>query len=73
MVDPIIRKSTDEMRANLIHQKVRKAGLRGKIDAKCIECLYDPYQSGTWVKQVAECTSLTCPLYTVRKRSSKES
>jgi len=24
-----------------------KVGLRGKIDAKCCECIYDPYQEET--------------------------
>ena len=50
----------------LIRKHVKKPGLRGKIDAKCIECLYDPYQPGTWRKQVKDCSCWHCPLYKVR-------
>jgi hypothetical protein len=53
----------------LISKMASKAGLRGKIDAKCIECIYDPYCAGTWRKQVEECTSLACPIYPVRPTS----
>lgn len=38
--------------------------LRAAIDAKCKECIYDPYcGGGTWRQQVAACTSYSCPLY----------
>jgi len=53
----------------LIRKHASKPGLRGKIDAKCIECIYDPYQSGSWRIQVEKCSSLTCPLYSVRPKS----
>ena len=53
----------------LIRKHTNKVGLRGKIDAKCIECIYDPYEPGTWRKQVEECTSPSCPLYPVRAKS----
>ena len=54
----------------LIHKMAEKPGLRGKLDAKCIECIYDPYQPGTWRFQVEECTSPDCPLYLVRAKST---
>jgi len=54
-----------------ISRLTSKAGLRGKLDAKCCECIYDPYQEGTWRKQVENCTSLTCPLFNVRTKSSE--
>ena len=56
----------------LIDRLVSKVGLRGKIDAKCIECIYDPYADGTWRQQVAGCTSKTCPLHTSRAKPSKQ-
>lgn len=56
----------DQYREELIEKKAGKAGLRGKIDAKCIECIFDPYQKGSWRFQVEKCTSPTCPLYPVR-------
>jgi len=57
-----------------IHKLASKPGLRGKIDAKCFECIYDPFQEGTWRKQVEKCTSLACPLFCVRPKTvdSKE-
>lgn len=40
--------------------------LRKSVNDKCKECIYDPLTKGTWRKQVEECTSYACPLYTVR-------
>jgi len=40
--------------------------LRKAINAKCKECLYDPYDKGTWRQQVQACTSPKCPLFAVR-------
>jgi hypothetical protein len=53
-------------RLNVINREVKKPGLRGKINAKCCECIYDPYQEGSWRLQVEKCTSPLCPLYEVR-------
>lgn len=36
------------------------------IKMKCKECVYDPHAEGTWLDQVANCTSSTCALYEVR-------
>jgi len=59
----------DKRRAEIINREAGKAGLRGKIDAKCAECCYDPTQEGTWRKQVELCASRGCPLYSVRPTS----
>ncbi len=56
----------DEHKQNLIHRHARKAGKNGKITAKCVECVYDPEEAGTWRKQVENCTCVRCPLYSVR-------
>jgi len=40
--------------------------LRQAVNAKCKECIYDPHSSGTWRKQIFECTSNNCPLYPFR-------
>ena len=66
MAEPIDRSGCNDRQQILIDKHVRKAGLRGKIDAKCIECIYDPYQQGTWRKQVENCTFWHCPLFSVR-------
>jgi hypothetical protein len=59
----------DSTKNVLIERMVSKPGLRGKVDAKCMECIYDPYAKGSWRKQVAECTSLSCPLFAIRSKS----
>lgn len=61
--------TTDE----LIRREAGKAGFRGKINAKCIECIYDPMSGGgTWRQQVEACSSYKCPLYDVRPISKGE-
>ncbi len=55
-----------------IDNLARKPGLRSKIDAKCCECIYDPYQEGTWRIQVDNCTSMTCPLFSKRAKTFKK-
>lgn len=41
--------------------------LRKAIDDKCRECIYDPVSGGgNWRQQVTQCTSYSCPLYSVR-------
>jgi len=50
--------------------KIAKTGsLRGPINAKCYECIYDSLVPGTWRFQVENCASCDCPLYEVRPRS----
>jgi len=58
-------------RLTVIAREASKTGLRGKINAMCCYCIYDPTQSGTWLKQVEICTSKGCPLYQVRPTSNK--
>ena len=33
---------------------------------KCAECIYDPYDTGTWREQVKHCTATDCTLYPIR-------
>ena len=61
-----MKATRDDQRKGLIKNWASKSGLRPKINAFCIECIYDPYSEGTWRKQVTECTALTCPLFSVR-------
>jgi len=56
----------DTHREDTVRRLVKNAGLRARIDAKCCDCIYDPYQPGTWRKQVEKCTSPACPLFDVR-------
>ncbi|KHF24516.1 hypothetical protein JV46_25490 [Solemya velum gill symbiont] len=56
----------DKARSELISKWVKKDGFRGRINAFCISCIYDPYSDGSWRKQVEKCTSINCPLFDVR-------
>lgn len=59
-------KDAELRRQEVITNQAKKAGFRGRINAKCVECIYDPYCSGSWRSQVSECTDLGCPLHQVR-------
>ena len=56
----------------LIARHKAKSGLRGRIDANCIDCVYDPGAPGNWRKQVQECAVDSCPLWDIRARSRAE-
>lgn len=43
-----------------------RRSLAAAVKAKCKECIYDPIAPGTWLQQVAECSSSNCPLHSVR-------
>jgi len=58
-----------DVREKVIERLAKKIGLRAKIDAKCCDCIYDGYAEGTWRKQVENCTSSDCPLFTIRTKS----
>lgn len=60
----------DKKRQEVIQRESEKPGMRGKINAKCTECIYDPLGgNGAWRQQVEACTSYDCPLYSVRPTS----
>ncbi len=65
MTNPSIEIKPDH-KQKLINKLCSKPGLRGRLDAKCIECIYDPIANGTWRLQVKECTSWSCPLFPAR-------
>ena len=61
--------SPDDYKQNLLNNHSSKAGLRGKINANCIDCTYDPIDAGSWRKQVENCHSYSCALYSVRPKT----
>jgi len=69
--DPIEVETTarDAQRTKILERLLKKRGFKAKIHAFCCHCIFDPYQEGTWLKQVEKCTSLDCPLYSVRPTS----
>jgi hypothetical protein len=63
----------DKRRHDVIAKQAGKPGLRGKVNAKCVECIFDPIGGGgNWRQQVEACTSVTCPLFPIRPTSSGE-
>lgn len=61
-----------QAREKLLARECKKGGFKGRINAKCIECLFDPYQEGSWRKQVANCTCFDCPLFPIRPKPGKK-
>jgi len=57
--------SQADYKRNLSIKHISKSGLRGKINANCIDCTYDPNEIGSWRKQVENCSGHSCSLYTV--------
>jgi hypothetical protein len=51
---------------------ITRPSLRSAINAKCRECISDGSASGTWRKQIEQCTAIKCPLYAVRPVSTTE-
>ena len=47
-------------------------GLRARVDAQCVSCIYDDHVRGAWRQQVEACTVTTCPLYPVRPVSYRK-
>lgn len=39
---------------------------QGAINAKCKDCIFDPYQRGTWREQTTACASSNCALHEFR-------
>jgi len=67
--------TTDQSRqgasSNQQKQSITKPSLRSAINAKCRECIYCPLTgTGSWRLQVESCTSISCPLYGVRPKST---
>ena len=65
--------TTDQSRqsvtSNQQKKNITKPSLRSAINAKCRECIYCPLTgTGSWRLQVENCTSISCPLYSVRPR-----
>ena|GEM_PF-5759265 len=65
---------TEEMRAKAKETKLARGpqpSLRKAINGKCRDCIFDPKSGlGTWRQQTEGCTSVDCPLFPVRPRSS---
>jgi hypothetical protein len=43
-----------------------RSSLREAINAKCRDCIFDPFSRGKWREQVAACPSANCSLFDVR-------
>jgi hypothetical protein len=57
--------SNVDYKQELLDKQSNKTGLRGKINANCIDCVYDPIEAGSWRKQVGNCCGYSCSLYSV--------
>jgi len=76
MRDPSPESGSDEICAledgKPTPNRARKRNLvtrQDAIDAKCRDCIYDPYSKGNWKQQVHGCQIVTCALWPYRPRS----
>lgn len=61
------------LKARVIAREASKPGMRGKVNAKCCECIYDDLGgNGTWRQQTEACVATDCPLWVIRPTSSRE-
>ena len=58
-----------DLKNKIIAREKAKKGMKGKINAMCCSCVFDPQDNGTWRAQVEACNVKACPLYDVRPRS----
>lgn len=49
-----------------MNQISTRVSLRAAINANCQSCVYDRAESGSWRKQVENCTITACSLHPVR-------
>lgn len=59
-----------EYKQVILDRLTKTNSLRNRINAKCCECIYDPVATGTWRKQIQDCTAYKCPLYPIRPTSN---
>lgn len=73
---PIVRDGRaldrEAQKERIIKKESSKPGYKGPVTAFCCHCIFDPYQQGTWLQQIAACTSTDCPLFSVRPRPSRK-
>ena len=63
----------NDLRQRIIARESAKPGMRGKVNAKCVECIYDDIGgNGTWRQQTEACASADCPLWAIRPVSAGE-
>lgn len=62
---------SNDVGIKVVERETAKSGMRGKINAKCCDCIYDGAEHGSWRQQVEACTASDCPLYTVRPKAVK--
>jgi hypothetical protein len=47
----------------------RSGGLRSRVNAHCVNCIYDEHIPGGWRQQVQACTVTACALWDSRTHS----
>ena len=58
-------------REHLIQKFMVENTYKSNVYGKCVECLYDPEDIGTWRMQIEACTSHGCPLFSKRPTTIK--
>jgi hypothetical protein len=57
-----------QTRHQVIAKLITSTGLRARINAHCVSCVYDEKIPGSWKRQVTECTVTSCPIWDIRPK-----
>lgn len=58
-------------KSSIIANLLKRPGNKALIDANCVQCIYDEEQSGSYRKQIWECSVNQCFFHPVRARPRK--
>lgn len=52
---------------------MQKPGIRARVNAHCVSCIYDSLVEGSWRQQVSLCTVTSCPIWDIRANTRANS
>lgn len=61
--------SKRRLKSEVIERLIGIPGLRARVDAHCVSCIYDETEEGTWRQQVQACVVYSCPIWDVRSQT----
>jgi hypothetical protein len=67
----LTRRQHRPSQVEIIDRLLLKPGLRRRVNAHCVSCIYDDQVPGSWRKQVELCTVESCPLFEDRPQTLK--
>lgn len=59
----------DERKEVILDRLLSKKGLRPRIDANCVNCIYESSFVASWRSQIEDCTDCVCVFHEVRAKT----